>query len=253
MLLAEIHGKRCIEAESNEDWLTSAVFGHLRSVPPAIFWAPLFSMAETEGAIKTDLRSELLRQSVRLEDYQGLEILFWKDCGRYGEPDLLLRFTAPSLRPVVVLIEVKLYSSKSGTGENDQLARYLRFLDDPNGLEGWTGATAVTALLYLTEQYAAAEIQDSIAASQTSTAASKIFGLQWQALLRAAEISEGASSILREVAIFLKGRGFEAFSGFHPVPLPSKPYEGLFYNSIYFKESQLPTWAPEQRMGQFYD
>jgi hypothetical protein len=37
MLIAEIHGKRFPEAEGQEDWLTSAVFGHLRHIPPGVF------------------------------------------------------------------------------------------------------------------------------------------------------------------------------------------------------------------------
>jgi len=36
MLIAEIHGKRFPEAEGQEDWLTSAVFGHLRHIAPGL-------------------------------------------------------------------------------------------------------------------------------------------------------------------------------------------------------------------------
>jgi hypothetical protein len=32
MLIAELHGKRCAAIEGNEDYLTSAAFGHLRNV-----------------------------------------------------------------------------------------------------------------------------------------------------------------------------------------------------------------------------
>ena len=39
MLLAEIHGKTLAEGRNGEDYLTSAVFGHLRYVPSsALRW-----------------------------------------------------------------------------------------------------------------------------------------------------------------------------------------------------------------------
>ena len=47
MLIAEIHGKRFPEAEGQEDWLTSAVFGHLRHIAPGAFWADLLDRART--------------------------------------------------------------------------------------------------------------------------------------------------------------------------------------------------------------
>ena len=253
MLLAEIHGKRCAEAEANEDWFTSAVFGHLRAVPPSEFWAPLFGRATTFGTTSKDLRSELERQSVRLEDYPVLEVLFWQNCGSYGEPDLLLRFSGPGLRPVLILIEIKLFSSKSGSGEKDQLARYLRFLDDPNGLDGWTGSHAVTALVYLTEKFAAAEIRESILWSRTSMAENRIFGLQWQDVLHAAEAFQSSSSILREVTKFLRGRGLEAFMGFHSIKLPAEHYTGFFYRSTYFKEREPAIMASAEMVGHFYE
>jgi hypothetical protein len=45
MLVAEVHGKRVAEAQDAEDYLTSAVFGHLRYIPPSVFWPDLFALA----------------------------------------------------------------------------------------------------------------------------------------------------------------------------------------------------------------
>jgi hypothetical protein len=45
MLVAEIHGKRVHEVQDREDYLTSAVFGHLRYIQPGLFWACLFGRA----------------------------------------------------------------------------------------------------------------------------------------------------------------------------------------------------------------
>jgi hypothetical protein len=45
MLIAETRGKSAAEVQNNEDYLTSAVFGHLRYVPPNAFWRELFAQA----------------------------------------------------------------------------------------------------------------------------------------------------------------------------------------------------------------
>jgi hypothetical protein len=49
VLIAEIHGMRFPEAEGQDDWLTSAVFGHLRHVAAGVFWPDLFERAYTVG------------------------------------------------------------------------------------------------------------------------------------------------------------------------------------------------------------
>jgi hypothetical protein len=46
VLLAEIHGKTLEVARDNEDYLTSAVFGHLRYVAPGLFWDELLKRAK---------------------------------------------------------------------------------------------------------------------------------------------------------------------------------------------------------------
>ena len=45
MLLAEILGKRLEATRNSEDYLTSAVFGHLRYIEPGLFWDTLFAKA----------------------------------------------------------------------------------------------------------------------------------------------------------------------------------------------------------------
>jgi hypothetical protein len=45
MLIAELHGKGIAEAQDNEDCLTSCVFGHLRYLPPSVFWEQFLSCA----------------------------------------------------------------------------------------------------------------------------------------------------------------------------------------------------------------
>src|ERR1700761_3708571 len=99
MLLAEIHGKRFPEAEGQEDWLTSAVFGNLRHVPPPMFWPSLFDRARSTGEPQVSLMSELKRLGVSFDEFTELSAVFWKRCGAYGEPDILLRFSGDGVPP----------------------------------------------------------------------------------------------------------------------------------------------------------
>jgi hypothetical protein len=92
MLIAEIHGKRFPEAEGQEDWLTSAVFGHLRHIAPGAFWANLLDRARTVGK-GVSLYSRIHADGIRLNQYSKLTIHFWKSWENYGEPDLILCFS----------------------------------------------------------------------------------------------------------------------------------------------------------------
>lgn len=131
MLLADIRGHSVAAAQDDEDYLTSAVFGHLRYIPPKHFCQRLLSLARglPDGQAQKSL-DDLIRQSGHgVSEYSSLKVFFWPRHQWRGEPDLLLSFTGIGLRPITVVIEVKLLSGKSGGGE-DQLVRYLRILDE---------------------------------------------------------------------------------------------------------------------------
>src|ERR1039458_9347477 len=130
MLLAEIHGKRCIEAEGNEDWLTSAVFGHLRQVRDGAFWRAVFGKAQSVREAATTLLHEIETEHVNLQAECEFSVSFWPSYKDYGEPDLLLRFSGIGMRSLLLIIEVKLFSYKSECGPNDQLKRYYDLLHD---------------------------------------------------------------------------------------------------------------------------
>ncbi|MBB5341997.1 hypothetical protein [Tunturiibacter gelidoferens] len=252
MLLAELHGKRFPEAEGQEDWLTSAVFGNLRHIPPTAFWSSLFERALSVGDLPTSLASQLRLDGVAFDRFTQLMTLFWKSCSDYGEPDLILRFTGNDVHPLVVLVEVKLNSTKSGVGENDQLARYLALLNDQAALPGWECAEDHRYLIYLTRAFAKRELEDSVRASGSSDAARRMFGLEWRDVLETAASEAGEGSLLEEVARFLKGRGFEAFRGFRKSPLPIDGAGGRFYGSEYFLSYDGPVWAHSNVTGRFY-
>ena len=203
MLLAEIHGKSVAEARDAEDYLTSAVFGHLRYIPPAVFWPELFA-----AALAVDKRP--LSQFLPAGGTH-LNVQFWPrtECG--DEPDLILTLTYPDGTTAELVIEVKLWSGKSGTDERDQLIRYLRGV--PNAV-----------LIYLTPGNPMAEIADSLGTTIARPGdAHRLFGLRWQSLQDIARQSAATAPppydrILSDVAEFLACMGLSGFDGWHVSP-----------------------------------
>lgn len=240
MLLAEIHGKRLDAARDNEDYLTSAVFGHLRYVPPAHFWAAFLAAAKglpddagREGSLGHTLEAGGLSPA----GYERLEVRFWRKHPRLGEPDLLLLFSGGQQPPLVVLIEVKLWAEKSGTDERDQLVRYLGVLDDLDAVKVAVPREAGRCLVYLTPRESLAEVQES-AALVSGPQRSRLFRVQWQDVLVAADAArrsapEPARTVLADIAGFLRVLGLEYFNGFTRENLPEVPGDlGAFYQPV---------------------
>ena len=256
MLIAEIHGKRFPEAEGQEDWLTSAVFGHLRHIPPGVFWPDLFSRAFNTGEHRASLYSRICAEGVQLSRYSDLKILFWKCFEGYGEPDVILQFSGGTQAPLIVIVEVKLNSGKSGAGDDDQLKRYLELLDDraaffPASKE----ETGQRYLVYLTRNFSKMEIEESVELSADAgkkDAAERLYGLQWQDVLECAEANGDPRSLLEEVAEFLRGRGFEAFGGFKSRAPSFESASGAFYGSCYFGTELSALDGNQEIWGRFY-
>ena len=225
MLLAEIRGKADASIADNEDYLTSTVFGHLRYIPPPTFWPQLFELAKgchEQGTLRT-LSDAMAEHVIDFRSYSALCVRFWPQHAKLGEPDLALVFSGQGVPPLVLLIEVKLWAGKSGTGEYDQLVRYLRVLDDAKWLHDLGAANAVGFLLYLTPREAWAEVTDSLRASDRPDADGKrLFRLQWQDVLDVAGDSystaeEPAKTILKDIRDLLVRRGLRYFRGFRPL------------------------------------
>jgi len=254
MLIAEIHGKRFPEAEGQEDWLTSAVFGHLRHIAPGAFWADLLDRARTVET-GVSLYSKIYADGIRLNQYSKLEIHFWKSWENYGEPDLILCFSGGKPSPLLIVIEVKLDSGKSATGENDQLKRYLQLLDDRHALRLFFPESNHRYLIYLTRIFSKLEIEDSIRVSVSAgigNAQDRMFGLQWQDVLESALANSAREPLLDEVAQFLKIRGFEAFRGFRSPPATLKQISGAFYGTSYFASTIAGLDVQKLNEGRFY-
>ena len=158
MLVAELHGHHIPETANSEDYLTSTVFGHLRYLPPWIFWDELFKEALAMPRAMSGTLAGLLQQlGIEVKNFETLEVRFWSRHPEYGCPDLILVFSGATSQPLIILIEAKLWAEKSGTGEFDQIARYLRLLDKPDGVIPRLPETARSVLIYLTEHDSLAE------------------------------------------------------------------------------------------------
>lgn len=242
MLLAEIHRKTLEVACDNEDYLTSAVFGHLRYVPPGPFWDDLLKRAR--GLPGPDGGEHSLGQVLAVAGhppsaFTRLKVHFWREHETHGEPDLILVFTADGRPPLVVLIEAKLWSDKSGTGDRDQLVRYLRVLEDLDTVKVHVPAEAARCLVYLTPRESLAEVEDSAArVDDAARDRPRLFRLQWQDVLEAADAAwpgaqEPACTVLGDVARFLREVGLEYFKGMSrldELPLLEQGF-GAFYTA----------------------
>ncbi len=239
MLLAEIHGKYDVAVRDNEDYLTSTVFSHLRYVPPGPFWVALFSRAKTL-AISGEEKSlpSVLGEDHHLACYEHLDIRFWPTCSGLGEPELAMCFTGGDQTPLVVLVEIKLWSAKSGQGQHDQLMRYLRIADSIDRLTPSVPSNATVVVTYLTPREASNEVQDSlIEYGDTDINRRRIFRLQWQDMIVAiteviSNESRTSQLILNDVRDFLRVRRLEYFRGFSlPAGIESVRDEcGSFYD-----------------------
>jgi len=220
MLTAEIHGHYVPEARNSEDYLTSTVFGHLRYIQPGPFWDALFEFALSEPIRDKRVNaSDYVRQRSGgpLGSFERLDAIFWPEY-KPGIPDVILHFAGNHSRSVVILIEAKLNATKSGLGEDDQLARYLRALDSLGDLHPPLPADALTLAVYLTTVDSRNELIESLKEyGDNDQSRQRLYQLQWQDLSNAIAQTQPNSPlerlVLGDVRAFLRVRNLEYFSG----------------------------------------
>ncbi|HEV2470150.1 MAG TPA: hypothetical protein VGS78_13245 [Candidatus Sulfotelmatobacter sp.] len=251
MLVAEIHGKYVREARSSEDYLTSAVFGHLRYVPPGPFWETLFELAISLPINRRLISAgEYIREHAgrSLSSYTNLRAIFWPNHPK-GIPDVVLHFHASKASPVVIIIEAKLEAGKSGTGDDDQLARYLGLLDSLGDLRPKVPSDAIRVLVYLTTMDSRSDLMESLSVhGDTDASREHLYRLQWQDLVTAVERTRVTDShealILEDVRAFLRKRDLEYFSGMvdqSDMPVMALTDGELFANEPLFDAGDVPT------------
>ena len=220
MLVAEIHGLYIPEARNSEDYLTSAVFGHLRYLQSSQFWDRLFQAAVSlpiDGQSLTAAQFIRAKAGSSLASFETMHAIFWPK-HKKDIPDLILHFSSNVAPSVVILIEAKLNATKSGIGDYDQLARYLRVLDSLDKLKPKLPSDAITLAVYLTTKDSRDELIDSVQKyGDSDESRRRLYRLQWQDLVDAIDATPPSSSlqrlVLSDVRQFLRVRGLEYFSG----------------------------------------
>jgi len=254
MIFAELQGKlgqRYSRAhERAEDVLTSSVFGLLRYLPLESWLPPL------AARVRTGPEFAVAPEWLDLEDIVRCDIKLWQRRSPFGEPDVVMHlFDAQEKLRHLVLIEVKLYSPKSGSAyrvepaadaepdgddegeelagiDRDQLARYWLFACSELQRLRAAGAGDASkppsaSLIYLTA-HATAPV-DELEVSEA--AAAKVQGAEqpvrlgwlswfdvWQVAYDGGQRGQGPLPI-RDIEKLLGHKGFRRFVGFQAVEL----------------------------------
>jgi hypothetical protein len=260
VLLAEIRGKTLKEALNDEDYLTSEIFGHLRYVPPSVFWQSVLSKAKNlplTGAAES-LANVLAGDGHNISEYSRLVIHFWPYHAKFGEPDAILVFEETGLTPLVIVLEVKLNALKSSTGELDQLGKYLDLLENLDALSVRLPPSKLKVVIYLTLLDSRQEIRETLSSrGNRASDMRRLFRLRWQDICDCAESGAVLSKalpkvVLQDVAAFLKGRGYDFFDGFRQdenLPILNES-DGAFYirGSLFREVESLASITEVQRL-----
>lgn len=227
MLEAELRGKMPEEVADNEDLLTSAAFGLLKYVPPSVFWPAMLNRAKSRSGMSFTTKLKL--SGVQINSYDKITLHFWPGHARHGQPDILIVLQGGGQLPLFFIIEVKLWSQKSGHGLKDQLSQYLQALDDFQWLrdKSQLGEPFLTSgVIYLTPRVAWDEIDESIeCAGNPQRAKNDLFNLQWQDVSETARslsssVREPYDGMLMDVARLLEYKGLQHFYGFTELSVP---------------------------------
>lgn len=226
--------------EYSEDILTSTVFGTLKYLDKNNALIAFIENDFQYDENRTTLWERLKEKDIELRCYQELEYIFWANHPKYGEPDLMLLFSnhVYGCDDLLLIIEAKFKSGKSGINENDQLARYFdavykdieNFSDD--AISNFKGKKGY--VIYLTELEACSEISASSLIIQTkhNGMRERVFHLRWHQLYQIFEKRYSSYSyyeklIVNDLMRYLEKLGLRDFSGFS---LPEESLD-LVFNS----------------------
>lgn len=135
---------------------------------------------------RTTLWEKINSEGIELRCYRGVEYVFWTWNQTYGEPDLILIFRdhVHGFDDLLIIVEAKFKSGKSGTDENDQLVRYLEAIN--NDIENFTESSVSSFkgrkgyIIYLTEGEACLDIAATTKIIQSRyNEKENVFHLRW--------------------------------------------------------------------------
>lgn len=222
------------QVQDMEDVLTSNVFGLLKYVTGNDVLLKILGYAKTLSA-----KSLLDCVDFNLKTYTP-EFLFWEQIGSYGEPDLIINFKKEDQPDLILCVEVKYYSSKSGDGDDDQLRRYFEGMLEYASIF----KSAFLGVIYLTKYPSRREVSESlayIAEKGVTDAEDKLFQLKWFEIAEAIESQDlrllraRDRMILEDLLAYLRHKNLISFSkfSFRSVPFDLEP--DRFYESFEFK------------------
>jgi hypothetical protein len=221
-----------------EDILTSTVFGILKYLRPDMVLIPFIEAAFLYNEERTTLWEKLKSEGIELRCYREVEYVFWTSNQHYGEPDLILIFRnhIHGFDDLLLVVEVKFKSGKSGTEENDQFVRYFEAIH--NDIESFTESSVSNfkgrkgSIVYLTEAEAYSDITatTTILQSRYSEIKENVFHLKWQQLYKVLEemqpfYSSFEKSIADDLMKYMEKLGLRDFSG---ISLPDKLLNSAF-------------------------
>lgn len=253
LIQAVLNGKS-LGYEYSEDFLTSSVFGLLTYLRPEMALIPFIETAYLYDTEKTTLWKKLNSDGIELRCYREIEQIFWArhikpqlkesehqsytESG-WGEPDLILIFRdhVHGLDDLLLVVESKFQSGKSGKDEKDQLLRYYEAIND---LENFTEPLVSNFcgmkgyIIYLTEFEAYSEISDSIRLIKKKYGITpNIFQLKWDHLYQTLEkvysfFSSYEIEIVNDLMKYMEKLGLRGFSG---ISLPDDFLASVFTSS----------------------
>jgi hypothetical protein len=256
VLQAEIKGTFVPEVRSNEDYLTSAVFGLLKYVSPSVFWPSFLKRAVRQQEDGTS--DWLWNRCSEITKCSEVAMEFWKPYdrddkpGHQNIPDLTVTFTSPEVK-LLLLIEVKLEAGKDDAHDpdEDQLVRYALIAEVV--AEKYTFAGVV----FLTQKDSGSEVGQSIkrlSESNHKSASSRVYSVEWGDVYDAtAEACEGSCTIteraiLGDIKAFLEKRGLNYFCKWQRLEVPAlKPRAIFTEGNPWFRQVALPASIKIQR------
>lgn len=254
MIFAELQGKlgqnHSRAHERMEDVLTSTVFGLLRYLPLDCWLPPL------AARVRTGPEFAVAPEWLDVAGIVRCDIKLWQRRSPFGEPDVMLHlFDGQGNLRHLVLIEVKLYSPKSGSAywvesaadeepdgedegdelagiDQDQLARYWGFACSElqrlrTAGPGDAAKAPSASLIYLTAHATAPldELRVSEAAAAKAQGADQPVRLGWlswfdiwQVAYDGGQRGQGPLPI-RDIEKLLSHKGFRRFVGFQAAEL----------------------------------
>lgn len=249
MIFAELKGKLgesySRASERSEDLLTSTVFGHLRYLPAKAGFLRILAMSRTVVPENDEVKLRYEPNWIDVASIEYVDVEFWPHWSEYGIPDILLSLldSDRQIRGLVV-IEVKLFSPKSGTAGEDE--EFTEERPDPDQLTRyWQGLLRQSrkkspdcqcSVLYLTS-HSIPPIEELAASLRTGNI--RLGWISWQDVWRAVDSVKSDYLPAEDLSRLLEAKGLKSFDGFKAA-WTAQPLQGFWKPSnTYFR---LSSW-----------